>query len=112
MARWLLLCTCLVAVVLFGYRDAVRSKDAKSLGGVCESTFECKKGTTCISNEGVLEGQCSSECSSSAACAEAFGTGTQCIGADLCARSCRSSTDCPQDTACNGYGWCERSVAL
>jgi hypothetical protein len=110
MARWLLLCTCLVSALVFGYRDAVRSKDAKTLGGVCDSTFDCKQGTTCAS-DGVMEGLCSAACSSSAACSEAFGSAAQCIAADLCARSCRSGSDCLEGTVCNTYGWCERVSA-
>jgi hypothetical protein len=110
MARWFLLGTCLVTAMAFGYRDAVRSKDAKSLGGACESTFDCKQGTTCPS-DGVLEGQCSAVCSSSGACSEAFGEGAQCLAADLCARTCHATAECLEGTVCNAYGWCERSAA-
>jgi len=109
MARWLfigsLLFTSLVAV---GYRDVKRAPDAKPLGGVCESTHECRWGTSCMEIEGVLRGQCSASCNADAGCTASFGGHSLCLGADVCARSCRSAAECPAETRCNAYGWCER----
>jgi hypothetical protein len=31
------------------------------------------------------------------------------LGVDLCARTCKVASDCPAQTICNSYGWCERS---
>lgn len=109
MARWLFLCACLFGLVSFGYHQEVsRAPDARPLGSICESTHECRKGTSCIQYESVLQGQCAAPCNADSICVNAFGSSALCLGADLCARACRTSADCPADTYCNGYAWCER----
>jgi len=108
-ARWLLIGSLLLTtLVAVGYRDVNRAPDAKPLGAACESTHECRWATSCIEVEGVLRGQCSASCNENASCTEAFGGNSLCLGADVCARSCRSSAECPVQTRCNAYGWCER----
>jgi hypothetical protein len=108
MGRWLLLSACLFVVGALTYNDVTRAPDAKYLGGACESTHECRKGTTCVDVDGVMSGQCSAPCNASAVCQRGFGNDAICVGADLCARTCQSSAQCPQGTRCNAYGWCER----
>ncbi|MEY4578431.1 MAG: hypothetical protein RL701_3134 [Pseudomonadota bacterium] len=108
MARWLVMCACMFGVVSVGYREVSRAPDARPLGGVCESTHECRKGTRCFDVQGVMEGQCSAPCNSNALCNNTFGAAALCLGADLCARTCRFSSDCPEGTTCNAYSWCER----
>lgn len=108
MGRWFLLGACLVVVSALGFSDATRASQAKPLGGTCSSTYDCQKGTTCVEIEGVLNGQCSAACNGDEACHEPFGRASMCLGADVCARSCEQQSDCPEDTRCNAYGWCER----
>lgn len=108
MARWLMLCACMFGVVSFGYHEVARAPDAKPLGGVCENTRDCRKGTRCIEYESILEGQCSTPCNADSICLNAFGSSALCLGADLCARACQSAFDCPSETFCNSYHWCER----
>lgn len=110
MARWIGLSLFVAAIVTVGLRDGRRAADARGLGGVCESTHGCLRGTRCVEQDGVMIGQCSSSCSDDAACAEHFGGAVLCLGADLCARACGEASDCPDGTTCNGYGWCERPV--
>jgi hypothetical protein len=110
MGRWLSLSACLFVVGALTYSDATRAPDAKHLGGACSSTHECRKGTTCLELEGVMNGQCSAACNASDACQQRFGAGSICIGADVCARTCQTTSDCPASTACNAYGWCERPL--
>ena len=111
MARWAVLSTFLIAVVTIGLRDGQRAADAKGLGGVCESTHGCLRGTRCVDQDGVMEGPCSTGCSDNMACADHFGGAVLCLGADLCARACGETADCPAGTECNAYGWCERAAA-
>ena len=108
MARWLLLSSSLFMLGALTYSDATRATDARSLGGACESTHDCQKGTTCTTIDGVMAGQCSTGCNSSEACQRHFGAQAMCIGVDVCALGCRSSADCPSESTCNAYGWCER----
>jgi hypothetical protein len=110
MGRWFLVFGCLFVLGSLAYSDATRARatDARTLGGSCQSTHECKAGTSCIELEGVLRGQCSVNCNSSAACQAQFGAASLCLGADVCARTCDAAADCPENTACNAYGWCER----
>jgi hypothetical protein len=108
MARWVALSTILAALVTLGLREGQRAADAKGLSGVCESTHGCQRGTRCIDQEGVMVGQCSAGCSDDAACVARFGGRALCLGADLCARACVETSECPEGTACNAYGWCER----
>jgi hypothetical protein len=114
MARWMAIGSfVLVALVtLVSIRDGKRAADAKGLGGACESTHGCQRGTSCIDQEGVMAGQCSSSCNDNAACSDRFGAAVLCLGADLCARACDDASDCPADTACNVYGWCERPAVV
>ena len=109
MARWLMVCACLFGAVSFGYREFNRAPDAKALGGLCDSTYECRLGSRCIDVDGVMRGQCSTSCNSSVSCANAFGSTAFCLGADLCARACQTSSDCLPGTECNDYSWCERA---
>jgi hypothetical protein len=108
MARWLLLGSCLLVIGAVTYSDATRAPDAQPLGGVCESTHECRKGTTCVETEGVVNGQCSASCNSNALCDAQFGSVSICLASDLCVRACQAADQCPDGTACNAYGWCER----
>jgi hypothetical protein len=98
----------LIALVTVGVRDVRRAPDAQALGGACESTHGCQDGTRCVEQQGVLEGQCSAPCNDNTACSERFGEAVLCLGVDLCARACAGSADCPANTLCNAYGWCER----
>jgi len=108
MARWWLLGACVLVFAALGYREAGRAPDAKALGGVCESTYECRKGTYCVQSGEVLQGQCSSDCNATSVCSGAFGLSSLCLASDLCAKTCRTTADCPAGTRCNGYAWCER----
>ncbi|MET0385095.1 MAG: hypothetical protein ABW321_04010 [Polyangiales bacterium] len=108
MARWLCLCAGLFAIAALGYRETTRAADARTLGAACESTHECQVGTRCVDLEGVMPGQCTAACNADSTCTQAFGAEAQCLGADMCARTCREASDCPDGTACNAYGWCER----
>lgn len=108
MARWIVLSSFVVAIVTVGLRDGQRAADAKTLGGVCESTHGCQSGTRCVEQDGVMVGQCSASCSDDSGCTQQFGGAVLCLGADLCARACGDAADCPQGTQCNAYGWCER----
>jgi hypothetical protein len=110
MARWVVFASCLFMIGALGYRDAVRSPHAKALGGVCDSNYECRKGSSCVESDGVLSGQCAAPCNASSACSDAFGANSECLGVDLCARTCKGASDCPAQTICNSYGWCERSA--
>ena len=110
MGRWLLLCfsVLVLAAVGFASNEPARAPDARDLGGLCEETRECRSGSRCVDQTGVMEGQCSATCSESLSCQSAFGGKSLCLGADLCARTCADSGDCPAGTECNAYGWCER----
>jgi hypothetical protein len=110
MARWIALSTFVVAIVTVGLRDGQRAADATGLGGVCESTYGCQRGTRCIERDGVMPGQCSTSCSDDTACAGHYGGSVLCLGADLCARACDEANECPEGTTCNAYGWCERPM--
>src|SRR6185295_10802855 len=110
MARWAVLGTFLIAVATIGLRDGQRAADANGLGGICESTHGCMRGTRCVDQDGVMEGQCSTSCADNTACADHFGGAVLCLGADLCARACGETADCPARTQCNAYGWCERAA--
>jgi len=109
MGRWLLLSACLFVLGALTHHDATRAPDAKQLGGACSGTHDCRKGTTCLDVEGVMTGQCSTACNASEACQQQFGGDSICLGADVCARTCGAASDCPAETVCNPYGWCERS---
>lgn len=112
MGRWLLLSFSVLALgaVAVIQHDPARAPDARDLGGVCEETRECRSGSRCVDATGVMEGQCSATCSESISCQSQFGQKALCLGADLCARTCGSDSDCPAFTECNLYGWCERPV--
>jgi hypothetical protein len=108
MGRWFFAAVCLVVVGALGFSDATRAEHPQPLGGICESTHDCQKGTTCQEIDGVLNGQCSASCNGDDACREPFGRDSLCLGADVCARSCEQNADCPEGTRCNAYRWCER----
>ena len=111
MGRWLLLSSSLIvlgALSLIDDPNPSRAPDARALGGTCDGTRECRVGTRCIDNDGVLSGQCSAACSDTSSCQQSFGTQTLCLGVDLCARACAGTNDCPSGTSCNAYGFCER----
>ena len=112
MGRWLLVVSSLLvasALFLIDNPNPTRAANARSLGGACAGTRDCRAGTHCIESDGVLTGQCSAACVDSSSCAEAFGEPALCLGNDLCARACTQATDCPSGTTCNVYGWCERA---
>jgi hypothetical protein len=112
MGRWLwLLISSLLLLGALSSIDPARAPDASSLGGTCESTRDCVEGTRCIHTEGAMDGQCSSGCSATQGCQEEFGQASLCLGADVCARTCAQATDCPDQTVCNMYGWCERAAS-
>jgi hypothetical protein len=111
MGRWFLLTACLFVVSALTYSDASRARDAAQLGGACSSTHACQKGTTCMDVDGVFSGQCSAACNESSSCQQQFGAAAICLGADVCARTCQASSECPSGTQCNAYGWCERPLA-
>ena len=96
----------LAAVALIGPQS--RAPHAHGLGGACDVTRDCVEGLRCVDSDGVIEGQCSAPCSDSSSCQNRFGAQAMCLGADLCARSCARTADCPSGTDCNVYGWCER----
>ena len=110
MSRWLFLGCSLMVVGAWALVDPPRDAEASELGGVCESTRECRAGTRCVDSAGVIEGQCSASCSENTSCQAEFGVRGLCLGADLCARACTGAgaTDCARGTVCNAYGWCER----
>lgn len=109
MGRWLLLSAGLLLFGAVSSLDDERASDARGLSGVCEATRDCQAGTRCVQDEAALEGQCSAQCSATTTCQEQFGSRATCLGVDLCARTCAHASDCPPDTICNAYGWCERS---
>ena len=112
MGRWLFVGSSLFvigALFLIDSPNPTRTVNARSLGGICEGTRDCRAGTHCIESDGILAGQCSAACAESSSCRQAFGDQALCLGNDLCARACTQATDCPNGTTCNVYGWCERS---
>lgn len=110
MGRWLLFSFSVLVLGAVGFinKAPARAPDARGLGGVCEETRECRTGSRCVEHLGVMEGQCSATCSESLSCQSSFGGNALCLGADLCARTCADSSECPEGTECNTYGWCER----
>jgi hypothetical protein len=109
MGRWLWLSSSVLVIGALSLLDPERAADARALGGACDSTRECQVGLRCIQGEGAMDGQCSAGCSAGSACQEQFGEQSMCLGADVCARACQKAADCPADTHCNVYGWCERA---
>jgi len=114
MGRWLLLSSSLIVLGALYTIDAssstARAPDARTLGGTCDSTRDCRNRMQCVENVGVLDGQCSAACADTSACQQAFGVQALCLGADLCARACAGDGTCPNGTICNAYGWCERAT--
>ncbi len=109
MSRWLFLSSCLLVLGAVAYAsEPTRRPDARDLGAACERTEECQVGLRCGEGDNVLAAQCSASCNESMFCQERFGSASVCLGADLCARTCSTNAECPADTACNAYGWCER----
>jgi hypothetical protein len=109
MSRWLFLSSCLLVLGAVAYSsEPARRSDARELGAACGSTQECQVGLRCGQDESVLATQCSASCNETTFCQEHFGAASVCLGADLCARTCSTSADCPAGTACNVYGWCEK----
>ncbi|MDD9932643.1 MAG: hypothetical protein OXT09_03525 [Myxococcales bacterium] len=107
MSRWLLLSCCVLVLAALAYAEPTRSPTASGLGGSCATDRDCQLGLECAYVAGVIEAQCTASCNATPACQERFGTQSLCLGADLCTRTCEQDTDCPSDTACNTYGWCE-----
>lgn len=109
MSRWLFLSSCLLVLGAVAYAaEPTRRPDAKDLGAACESTQQCQAGLRC-GDEDVIPAQCSATCNDTSSCQERFGAASICLGADLCARTCGTNAECPGDTQCNAYGWCERA---
>jgi hypothetical protein len=106
MSRWFLFACCLFALAALSYGEPARAPDALSLGGACARDRECQVGLTCTFEPGVIDGQCTAACNSSASCQERFGAQSVCLGADLCARTCTYNADCGGGF-CNIYSWCE-----
>lgn len=108
MSRWLFLSSCLLVLGAVAYAaEPSRRADARDLGAPCERTEECQVGLRCGGSDGVLGAQCSAGCNETTFCQERFGSASVCLGADLCARTCGTSEECPAGTTCNVYGWCE-----
>jgi len=107
MSRWLLLSLSVLILGTVTHLRGVRSPSAQSLGGACISNRDCQFDLECTNVPGAIEGQCSATCNSSESCTDRFGE-SMCLGADLCARTCDANLPCPDGTACNAYGWCER----
>ena len=107
MSRWLLLASCLLVLGAIFYMEPRRMPNAQMLGGACLSDRNCQLGLACTYVPGVMEGQCAAACNSTASCQERFGTESLCLGADVCARTCKLASDCPSGDRCNDYGWCE-----
>ena len=107
MSRWLLLACCIVVLSAVAHIGPTRAHDARELGGQCGSDRDCQPGLQCLFESGVLEGQCSASCNATASCQERFGAQSVCLGVDICARSCTKDADCPAQSGCNVYNWCE-----
>ena len=107
MSRWLFAALCALSAAAFGFVEPVRLPNARGLSGLCAHDRDCQFGLRCTFVPGVLEGQCSASCNSTAACQEHFGEASLCLGADICTRACTAPQSCPSGTTCNAYGWCE-----
>lgn len=107
MSRWLFAACCLLCLLSFGFVEPARSLRAHALGGDCSKDRDCQLGLTCAFIDGVIAGQCTAECNATASCQERFGEESLCLGADICARACKSDQSCPTGSICNSYGWCE-----
>lgn len=107
MSRWLLPSCCLLVLGAITYMEPRRAPNAHPLGGACISDRQCQLGLSCSYVPQVMEGQCAAPCNSTPACQEHFGSESVCLGADVCARTCRTGTDCPSSGRCNSFGWCE-----
>ena len=107
MSRWLLIGCCALVLIAMAYIEPTRAHDAKPLGGRCDSDRDCQADLSCVYVSGVIEGQCSATCNSTAACQERFGSHSVCLGADVCARTCGNDAGCAPGGSCNAYGWCE-----
>jgi hypothetical protein len=95
MSRWLLLSCCLLVLAAIGYAEPRRLPNAHPLGGACVGDRQCQLGLYCKYVPQVMDGQCTASCSSTPACQEYFGTESVCLGADVCARTCKADSDCP-----------------
>lgn len=80
------------------------------LGATCSSSSECGDGLMCRTSapDGILMGQCTASCSSSASCRSRFGEHSFCIGAGLCVAECSRTEECPAFTECSSFDWCSR----
>jgi len=107
MSRWLLVSCCVLVLSAIAYIEPTRAHDAKPLGGHCDSDRDCQLGLDCMFVAGVIEGQCSATCNSTASCQERFGSESMCLGADVCTRTCGNDAGCAAGGSCNAYGWCE-----
>ena len=108
MSRWLLLCGALLVLLALTALEPSRAPNAGPLGAACETDGACQHRLECVDIGGVVEGQCAASCNSSASCQERFGRDSVCLGADVCARTCRLDVDCSGGARCNRWGWCER----
>jgi hypothetical protein len=108
MSRWLLLSSCMLVLAAVGSLEPTRSAGARGLGGQCGRDRDCQSGLICSTDADVMDGQCTASCNSSAACAERFGVASECLGADVCAQTCKTDRDCASGSACNEYNWCDR----
>ena len=111
MSRWLFLSLCALCLIAVSAVPPSRATNARPLGGSCATDRDCQSGLSCTYVDGVISGQCSASCSSTASCQERFGDDSMCLGADLCARSCSALVSCPEGDVCNAYGWCETAPA-
>jgi hypothetical protein len=107
MSRWLLLSCCVLVLAAVSNIEARRLPNARALGGQCLSDSECQTGLRCTHVTDVMDGQCAAPCNSTPWCQERFGSESLCLGADVCARTCKADADCAAGAHCNGYHWCE-----
>jgi hypothetical protein len=107
MSRWLLLTCCLSVLGAITAIQPTRPAGARALGGACAIDRDCQLGLSCVFVPEVMEGQCATSCNDTEACQEQFGSESMCLGADLCARTCKEDKDCAAGSRCNQYGWCE-----
>lgn len=81
------------------------------LGQVCDADSQCAAELYCNvdTQDWILHRQCSTYCDSSDECKAKFGSHTSCIGANLCVSDCLDDSDCPPNTHCGDFGWCEHT---
>jgi hypothetical protein len=107
MSRWLLFACCFSVLGAIASIQPTRAANARPLGGHCVIDRDCQQGLSCAFTPDVMEGQCAAACNETSACQERFGKESVCLGADLCARTCKADAECATGSHCNVYGWCE-----